>query len=118
MRASLSLMCVAVVVAGCAVEAAPSGLGAGSLKNTVDADVTPARGGDHVVAHSRYGHGSVVGAVRAGRKGYEVRMPGGTWIDCGRSCAETLRRETVDFWETRTGRNEMPDGPGYLRWSW
>ena len=52
-----------------------------------------------VVAESRYGNGSVPGAVRDGRHGLEVRLPGGSWVGCRRSCSETLRVETVDFWE-------------------
>jgi hypothetical protein len=66
-----------------------------------------------VVAESRFGHGTVSGPVRAARNGREVRLPGGTWIDCGRSCAETLRTETVDFWENKgagAGRSDHPDG--------
>lgn len=121
MRASVSVLCVAIVVTGCAVEAAPSGLGAGSLRNAPESQITPARGNapDYVVAHSRYGHGSVSGPVRmGGRGGYEVRLPGGTWIDCARNCSEALRRETVDFWESRGGRNDPIDGPAYLRWFW
>ncbi len=54
---------------------------------------------DGVVAESRYGNGSVSGPVRQGRHGLEVRLPGGTWVGCRRSCSETLRVETVDFWE-------------------
>lgn len=56
--------------------------------------------GDAAVAVSRYGNGTVSGPVRRGPTGYEVRLPGGTWIACRRSCAETLRVETVDFFET------------------
>ena len=57
---------------------------------------------DYVTAESRFGHGTVSGPVRAGRAGSrEVRLPGGTWIACGRSCAETLRVESIDFWETK-----------------
>lgn len=120
MRASMSVMCLSVALAGCAVEAAPNGLGAGSLKNVPESQITATRGQapDVVVAHSRYGHGSVSGPIRQGRKGYEVRLPGGTWIDCARNCVETLRRESVDFWESRGGRNDPVDGPAYLRWSW
>lgn len=120
MRVFLSVSCLAVTLAGCAVEAAPSGLGAGSLKNTPESRITQTRGGapDIVVAHSRYGHGSVSGAVRMGRRSYEVRLPGGTWIDCARNCSEALRRESIDFWESRGGRNDPVDGPAYLRWSW
>lgn len=52
-----------------------------------------------VTAESRHGNGAVAGPVRAGRSGYEVRLPGGTWVGCRHSCSETLRVETVDFWE-------------------
>lgn len=55
--------------------------------------------GDVAVAVSRYGNGTVTGPVRAARTGYEVRLPGGTWVGCRRSCSETLRVETVDFYE-------------------
>ena len=50
---------------------------------------------------------------RAARHGREVRLPGGTWIDCGRSCSETLRTESVDFWENKgagVSRSDHPDG--------
>lgn len=57
--------------------------------------------GDVVVAESRFGHGTVSGAVRQGRTGLEVQLPGGTWIACRKSCSETLRVESVDFWENR-----------------
>lgn len=55
----------------------------------------------YVVAHSRHGNGSVSGAVRATSLGPQVRLPGGTWEYCRRSCSETLRVETVDIWEGR-----------------
>ena len=78
----------------------------------------PAEG--YVVAESRFGHGTVSGPVRRVRTGYEVRMPGGTWIHCRRSCSETLRVETVDFWENRgAGRNAIDSECGLfgcLRW--
>lgn len=67
-----------------------------------------------VVVESRFGHGTVSGPVRSARYGREVRLPGGTWIDCARSCSETLRTESVDFWENRgagsAGRIDHPDG--------
>ena len=72
----------------------------------------------YVTAESDHGHGKVSGSVRRGAKNYEVRMPGGTWIDCGRDCGDTLRRETVDFWESRNGRNATDGVGGYFRWSW
>ena len=56
-------------------------------------------GPDYVVAYSRYGNGAVSGPVRAARRGLEVRLPGGTWVGCRTSCSETLRVETVDFFE-------------------
>jgi hypothetical protein len=75
------------------------------------------RGGspDYVVAHSRWGHGSVSGPVRYTDRGRQVRLPRGTWVYCVRSCSETLRRETVDFWESN-GAQARDSGPGYFRW--
>jgi hypothetical protein len=62
-------------------------------------------GRDHggvATAESRFGHGTVTGPVRIGRAGNrEVMLPGGTWIACGRNCAETLRVESIDFWENK-----------------
>jgi hypothetical protein len=55
----------------------------------------------YVVAESQYGNGTVSGPVRPTSLGYQVRLPGGTWIYCRMSCTETLRVETVDFWESR-----------------
>jgi hypothetical protein len=105
-RSKCAVVAVAVALAGCAVEASPSMVGG------------PREDGAVVVAESGHGHGTVSGPVRRNNRGLlEVRMPGGTWIDCGRSCSDTLRRETVDFWESRSGRNNT-DGRGYLRWGW
>lgn len=56
-----------------------------------------------VVARSRFGNGTVSGPVRATTLGPQVRLPGGTWEYCRRSCSETLRVETVDQWEARQG---------------
>jgi len=58
---------------------------------------------DYVVAESRFGHGTVVGPVRDTRLGPQVRTPGGNWLYCARSCSETLRVNTVDFWENEQG---------------
>lgn len=70
-------------------------------------------GHGYVVAESRWGHGTVRGAVRPGPRGWQVQLPGGSWIDCVRNrCADTLRLETVDVFE----RMENKDGsPGYFR---
>lgn len=74
----------------------------------------------YVVAESRFGNGTVSGPVRRVRTGYEVRMPGGTWIQCRRSCSETLRVETVDFWQNRGAGRDAIDSEcgllGCLRW--
>lgn len=74
----------------------------------------------YVVAESEFGHGTVRGPVRQSSEGWEVRLPGGTWIRCRRSCQETLRVETVDFWENQ-GRDRIDPGRGILgdtlRWS-
>ncbi|MFY0611259.1 MAG: hypothetical protein JXQ99_07030 [Hyphomicrobiaceae bacterium] len=58
---------------------------------------------NQVVAESRFGHGTVVGTVRQTRVGPQVQTPGGNWIYCARSCSETLRVNTVDFWENEQG---------------
>lgn len=73
-----------------------------------------------VTAESRYGTGVVSGPVRRGPRGHlEVRLPGGTWMECGRSCRETLRRETVDFWQSRNDpKSPYVEGPGYFTWRW
>ncbi len=68
-----------------------------------------------VVAESDWGNGTIKGAVRPGRHGLQVRLPRGTWIDCVRSCSDTLRRQTVDFWESN-GPQAPGSGRGYLRW--
>jgi hypothetical protein len=110
----------AVLLGGCAVEAAPQGLGMQPLKGDASAVIATRTDGTvgHVTIDSRYGHGTISGPVRRGARNLEVRMPGGTWLDCGRNCGETLRRETVDFWENHSGGRDAPaDGPGYLTWS-
>ncbi len=37
--------------------------------------------------------------VRRTPTGAEFRLKSGRWVDCGRDCRDTLRRETVDFWD-------------------
>jgi hypothetical protein len=75
----------------------------------------------YVTADSRYSGQSVSGPVRRGPQGrLEVRLPGGTWLECGVSCSDTLRRQTVDFWRNHGGRpgSAGGDGPGYLQFKW
>jgi len=69
----------------------------------------------YVVAESWWGRGTVSGPVRRGPVGWQVRLPGGTWINCVRSCVQTLRQQTVDFWETNTAQ-PRDGGPGYFHW--
>lgn len=66
--------------------------------------------GGFVTAESRFGHGTVSGPVRVSARGNrEVRLPGGTWISCGRSCSETLRVESIDFWENKGAGRDRTD---------
>jgi hypothetical protein len=53
-----------------------------------------------VVAKSRFSNGTISAEVRQSGLGWEVHLPGGRWVYCRRSCAETLRVETIDFFET------------------
>ena len=66
----------------------------------------------YVTAEKTMGTATVTAPVRPGRWGDEVRLPGGTWVDCGRSCENTLRHETVDFWDDMQSRQ---NSPGYFR---
>lgn len=68
----------------------------------------------YVTAYSRYGNGTIRAPVRVAQYGLQVRLPGGAWIYCERNsllfdyhrpCSETLRREALDFWETRLEEN-------------
>lgn len=61
-------------------------------------------GGGSVTACSHYARGCVSGSVRRGRRQAQVRMPGGTWIDCKGDCRQTLREESVDFFDTLRDR--------------
>lgn len=58
----------------------------------------------YVVACSRFGNGCYKAPVRNSAWGQEMRLKGGTWIDCRGDCRETLREETVDFWETQNDK--------------
>jgi hypothetical protein len=64
-----------------------------------------AAGRDTVTTESWYGHGKVTAPVRGSGERAEVRMPGGTWIPCKQDCAQTLREESLDFWEELSKRS-------------
>ncbi len=66
-----------------------------------DASPTPYPGG-FVVAKSRFGNGTMRGQVRRSALGWKVQLPGGRWVYCRRSCSETLRVETIDFFQSNT----------------
>ena len=84
-------------------------IGAGLAASSLLATVLPASAGwrsrppegDFAVAESRYGNGTVRGAVRQTAKGYDVQLPSGTWVACRTRCSETLRVMSVDFYERK-----------------
>jgi hypothetical protein len=51
-----------------------------------------------VTAYSHDGNGQITAPYRNTNVGYQVRLPRGTWVYCKRSCAETLRVNTIDVW--------------------
>ena len=53
-----------------------------------------------VTAESHFGHGTISAKTHATALGSQVQLPGGTWTYCRRSCSETLRVETIDFFES------------------
>jgi hypothetical protein len=70
--------------------------------SAADAQSRRKGGGEGVVsACSIYGNGCTSAPVRRAGNDYEFRLPGGTWVSCKQSCKDTLRRETVDFWDTQ-----------------
>lgn len=104
----------ALALGGCAAVAAQNDITYVGRGNTADGII-----GD-VTAVSRYGAlQTVTGPVRRkSNNRLEVRLPGGTWIECVRSCSETLRRQTVDFWQNYGGAGNLnggEDGPGYFK---
>jgi hypothetical protein len=74
------------------------------------ASLSPAQAGDRgpngrslgkVTACSENGHYDCYTApVRAGRYDNWMRLKGGTWVSCDGDCRGTLRKTTVDFWDT------------------
>lgn len=71
------------------------------------AEARPGAERDNVIkVCSRYGKGCVTGPTRPGQfNDREVRLPGGTWIACKLDCKQTLREESVDFFETLRERS-------------
>ncbi len=72
------------------------------LIGTADAQSRNKGRGEGVVSScSIYGNGCTTAPIRRAGNDYEFRLPGGTWLSCKQSCKDTLRRETVDFWDTQ-----------------
>jgi hypothetical protein len=66
-----------------------------------------------VVAESRFGNGSIRAAVRPSPLGWQVQLPGGHWAYCRRSCSETLRVETIDFFNANAaGQGQLTNECG------
>jgi len=78
-----------------------------ALAITITATSADAGRRGYVVAESEFGYGRVSGAVRHTRLGRQVQLPGGNWVYCARSCAETLRVKTVDFWHSDEGAGPL-----------
>lgn len=57
------------------------------------------RDGGFVTAYSNQGTSQISAPVRRGQWDWQVQLPSGRWIDCGGSCEETLRIQTIDFFE-------------------
>lgn len=66
-----------------------------------------------VYAESWYGFQKVVAPVRRANLGDQVRLPGGTWVYCEASCEYTLRKQSLDFWESQGNSSFV--SPGYFR---
>lgn len=57
--------------------------------------------GGIVTTYSRHGNGEISGPIRRARFGWQVQLPSGSWTDCRRSCEETLRVQSIDFFENQ-----------------
>ena len=69
-----------------------------------EARPAPETGGTVKVC-SLYGKGCVSAPTRPGQfNDREVRLTGGTWIACKLDCRQTLREESIDFFETLNER--------------
>src|SRR5215471_10698306 len=55
----------------------------------------------YVTAEQTFGSKTVTAPVRRGGWGKQVRVEG-YWHDCEITCEYTLRRLTVDFWDSQT----------------
>ncbi|MGE0628082.1 MAG: hypothetical protein AB7O43_09690 [Hyphomicrobiaceae bacterium] len=86
------------LLAGAGIQSADA---SGRYDRLANDRVVKDRSGYYVVTESAFGGGRVAGRVRQTSRGPQVQLPGGAWIYCERSCGETLRTNTVDFWAAR-----------------
>lgn len=63
----------------------------------------------YAYARSYDGLREVTAPTRRVRLGVQVRLPGGTWVDCGATCEHTLQEQVVDFWKAQTDKG-LPTG--------
>jgi len=54
---------------------------------------------------SSYGRNCYTAKLVRSPVGWKMRLKGGTLIDCGVTCDDTLRRATVDFWQDQRERS-------------
>lgn len=78
-----------------------------SLSLAGGAEAAKDKGGGKISVCSAYGNGCVAARVRQGRMGQEVQLESGTWIDCRGDCAEALRQDVLDFWETQNEKAQV-----------
>lgn len=86
-----------VAVLACTLHCAGFASAAHALPTSSNGDAATS-----VTAESRFGNGSITAPIRYSEKGWEVLLPGGHWVYCRRSCAETLRVETIDFFNANS----------------
>ncbi len=83
--------------------AALIGIGAAPLVAAGDAEARQGRkaSGTVTACSALGGFDCYTAGVEESRVGRKLVLRGGTRVDCGPDCRDTLRRETVDFWTDR-----------------
>ena len=66
-----------------------------------------------ITAESQFDFRTISAPVRSGPVGPQVRLPGGTWLNCEYSCEYTLRANTLDFFLCGEGGDD-DCSPGIL----
>jgi hypothetical protein len=109
-RAFISMAAIALAALTAAVAVVPTSEAVAARRRA------PSPYDGYVTTESRWGHGTASGPVRRGKWGWQVRLPGGTWVDCVRNnCSETLRLQALDMFESM-GRDAIDGGPNYFHW--